>query len=625
MFSSSRSWRSGIRPYMFAAFIALSLAFSTFSAVAVPTAVAQAPVAAPLDQVATKDPCKAKKLKKVDKTKNAIYCTHGPDPAPPGKDITVDVPPVAPAATAAPAVSCDGDGVSGPRVQVVYARASDVADRYDAYLASFQQWATLADRIYQESAAETGGRRHLRFVHDFGCNPVIAHVVLSPIGDDTFGDTINELQAQGYNQSDRKYMLFVDANVYCGIGGISGDDQPGSGNANNFGPSYGRSDAGCWDGWVVAHELTHNLGGVQLSAPNTSGGYHCIDEYDVMCYSDSPNFPTMQIRCPDTLRDSTRLDCNHDDYYHTNPPANSYLATHWNVANNQYLEGGVAPPPCPDASLEPDNSLAQARGVAVGSKEKHAFCVAGDEDWIFFQANAGSSYRIETLNLTSGTDTILYLYNSNGTQLASNDDSGGTLASLIDYAPSTSGNYYVRSIQFGANGSTGFQYDLKISAIAPPPPGNLLVNASFDNDANADNRPDSWTSNAKFTRSNAVTRCSTTAYVGRFFATDNSGAPITQSVAGLTAGATYNFSGCVNIPAQNDTTFTFKVQVQWKNASNGTISTTTVKSYTAATSGWNVAAKNGMVAPAGTVSALVKMVASSLNGNIYVDDFVFGR
>jgi hypothetical protein len=100
-------------------------------------------------------------------------------------------------------------------------------------------------------------------------------------------------------------------------------------------------DSGCWNGSTAAHELMHNLGGVQRSAPNTSGAGHCVDEYDVMCYSDAPNYPTMVIRCPQTSHNA-RFDCNHDDYYHTNPGSGTYLDTQWNAANSRYLL--LAPP-----------------------------------------------------------------------------------------------------------------------------------------------------------------------------------------------------------------------------------------------------------------------------------------
>jgi pimeloyl-ACP methyl ester carboxylesterase len=155
------------------------------------------------------------------------------------------------------------------------------------------------------------------------------------------------------------------------------------------------------------------------------------------------------------------------------------------------------------------------------------------------------------------------------------------------------------------------------------PSANLLQNPSFEKDDNGDNKPDVWSTNAKFTRSSEVAAFDGS-YAGSFRATDNSGSNSTQSVFNLSAGTTYNFSGWVNIPPQGDTTFTFKVQVIWKNASNGTIRTDLVKNYTTHTGGnWNEAVKT-MVAPAGTVKADIKMVASSLNGSIYVDNFLFG-
>jgi hypothetical protein len=62
--------------------------------------------------------------------------------------------------------------------------------------------------------------------------------------------------------------------------------------------------------------------------------------------------------------------------------------------------------------------------------------------------------------------------------------------------------------------------------------------------------------------------------------------------------------------------------VQWLNASNKAIGTSLVKTYTATTSGWRQAT-GSLVAPAGTASAQIQMVVSSLSATIYVDDFIF--
>jgi hypothetical protein len=275
------------------------------------------------------------------KLSSTSLCTHGPDPAPNGVDLSHSAPPIAPGLLpTAATVQCDGDGTSGNRVQVIYAHASDHADRYSTYAGSIQSWVGGANQIYIDSAAETGGSRHVRWVTDTTCNPNVLDVQLSTTGDDNFNNMVSELKSKGYNRTDRKYLVFMDANVYCGIASIWGDDKAGAINSNNTGPSFARVDSGCWDSTngpqVAAHETMHNMGGVQMSAPHSSGGWHCVDEWDRMCYSDSPNYPAMQYICSSSSHDRL-FDCNHDDYYSTNPAGGSYLATHWNAANNQFL------------------------------------------------------------------------------------------------------------------------------------------------------------------------------------------------------------------------------------------------------------------------------------------------
>lgn len=278
-------------------------------------------------------------------------CTHGPDPAPPGKDEdravrlvrevraereTVDVP-------------CADDGLSGPRVQVLYVRDAVAVSRYAASLSNIVLWTSQVDAIYAENAVATGGVRHVRWLHGAACTPIITEVVLPAGAILGFGTTISALVTQGYNRSDRDYLMFADTTAagICGIGTLSSDDRPGQDNWNNDGSAYARVDAGCWGAATAAHELTHNLGAVQDSAPNSSGGNHCTDDYDIMCYSDSPNHPTMRIICPDNAGESHTLDCKHDDFFNAVPAPGSYLDTHWNTANNRFLIASEPATPTP--------------------------------------------------------------------------------------------------------------------------------------------------------------------------------------------------------------------------------------------------------------------------------------
>jgi len=148
---------------------------------------------------------------------------------------------------------------------------------------------------------------------------------------------------------------------------------------------------------------------------------------------------------------------------------------------------------------------------------------------------------------------------------------------------------------------------------------NLLVNPGFELDANGDNRPDSWSSTSKFTRSSAVVLSG--GFSGRHFSTSNSGYTISQNVLNLTAGSTYSFTGWANIPPTSDA-FTFKFEVKWHNASGNGIRTNTIKSYTGPTGGWDQATAT-LVAPAGTTHASVQMKVSSLKATIYADELKF--
>ncbi|MGA5302222.1 RICIN domain-containing protein [Nucisporomicrobium flavum] len=331
-------------------------------------------------------------------------CTHGPDPAPAGLRVSRDVSPVtakvpepreprheagtvppdaeivrdqggsslspgAPALIpdAAPGdadfvlgahdVACEGDGRTGNRIQVLYLHEFGTPSRYTDYVGSIRTWAAGVDRIFDESAAETGGSRHVRYVTTPECRVDVAEVQMPEGALASFRQTIGALQTLGYNRADRKYLIFSDANVYCGIGTYIADDRPGQGNRNNGGPSYGRVDAGCWGSVVAAQETTHMLGALLQDSPNATGGGSCTDDHDLLCRPDRSGIAIRTV-CP--KQHENRLDCGHDDYFNTNPKPGSYLAENWNVARSDFLlhsDGGDDVPDAPeDLPAEPSTA-----------------------------------------------------------------------------------------------------------------------------------------------------------------------------------------------------------------------------------------------------------------------------
>ena len=250
--------------------------------------------------------------------------THGDDPLPPKPPgLVAQLAPEHP-------WPCEGTGADGRRVQMVYAHNG--TGNLNSLRASFEGITRRIEGTFLTSARESGGERLVRFVTDGACNLSILDLVVSPSALSSFDAMVNEFAAAGLNRRDRIYHAWVEGNAYCGIGTVYTDDRP-TGNNNDAFAQYSRSDRQCWN-YAEAHEITHNLGGVQNSAPNSTGGLHSRDEYDVMSYPDgAPKGQMIQpFPCPDATAEN-RLDCRDDDYFSAAPPPGSYLATHWNVAN----------------------------------------------------------------------------------------------------------------------------------------------------------------------------------------------------------------------------------------------------------------------------------------------------
>jgi hypothetical protein len=244
-------------------------------------------------------------------------------------------------AAAAGAVACDGDGTSGKRVQILYVRETSQTDRLAQFQGTFQQWATQIDQDFIDGAADTGGYRRVRWVHDAACVPTVTTAVVANGTLSNFNSTVTALTSAGYDSTNRKYLVYAETTAWCGLGGGgsgANDDRPGSENRYNAGPDFATVGSGCW-GWAPsAHELLHTLGAVLPGAPHATSSGHCWDDEDIMCYDDGgiPNPPGALVKVCAGAPEN-QIDCNHDDYYSTQPAAGSWLASHWNVANSQFL------------------------------------------------------------------------------------------------------------------------------------------------------------------------------------------------------------------------------------------------------------------------------------------------
>jgi putative cell wall-binding protein len=306
----------------------------------------------------------------LDDAGEVLLCTHGHDEPPAAADA-----PVGSAAAGGASAPCVGDGRSGMRVQVVYARADGTQDRYDALRGQLRETAGVMSHGLHASARGAGGGRHIRYVTDGRCEVSIQRVTVSPDAAASFAGVASDLRRQGFTDSRRKYLVFLDHVGYCGFGSLPQDRSPGIGNAANgragtFGLALVGSvcfrtvHAGAHTGM---HELLHTLGAVADHAPNSTGRGHCTDGSDVMCYADESGRATRSV-CPAVQ--PFRIDCANEDYFHPAPPAGHRLSTTWNTADSAFLEGSRfadwRDPVAPEADAAPHDGGVTVTWQAAG-------------------------------------------------------------------------------------------------------------------------------------------------------------------------------------------------------------------------------------------------------------------
>ncbi len=265
---------------------------------------------------------------------------------------------------------CNGDGTDGKRAEVLYAYAG--ASPNPELLSAANGYTTRIERMLVESAADTGGVRHLRWRTNLGtagCELVITAVKLDVLPLPTnFGEMRTFLVNKGFNAADRKYLAWVeDTSVPAWAGtpdvrrpctaNFSNNDTRGplfpgevvADNPTNTLVQYSVCSLLDGIGFGPGHELMHNMGAVQFSAPHADGGAHCTQGYDPMCYGSGT---VVDPQCADQIVFSYKYDCGHDDYFHTNPAPGSYLCTKWNVARSAFLTNNFDEA-VPSAPIEP--------------------------------------------------------------------------------------------------------------------------------------------------------------------------------------------------------------------------------------------------------------------------------
>ncbi len=195
------------------------------------------------------------------------------------------------------------------------------------------------------------------------------------------------------------------------------------------------------------------------------GAYYCYTDSDVI------NGTTYYYKLED-------VDVHGSSEFHGPVSATPGVQASYQVHLPVILKNYSAPTPCPDG-YEPDDTWQQARLIGVNQViQSHNFHTTDDRDYVRFVAEADSIYTIITLNLSAGNDTVLTLYDTDGTtQLEYDDDDPyNPPASKIVWLCPTTGTYFVKAAPFGTRiGGCDKTYDLKITSAPSPTPTATLT------------------------------------------------------------------------------------------------------------------------------------------------------
>lgn len=263
--------------------------------------------------------------------------THGTDPL----EAIPDLPKSLPAADPVCVTNTSADYFN----QMLYVRPRNYTDNYTLYRPLLASTIAITNGRLNVEAAEFKYNADYKFTCGADNKPEIKNVIINKdYSTFTWAAVISDLKSLGWNSSRAHYWIYWDGPTAPGIAGI-GDfcdddkvDSPTYTNCSNQGPRYAINVGAFLNQGLVEkaaslfmHENGHNMGAVQFSAPHSVGS-HCNDSEDFMClYPGVPGYINNQFPCPERQH----FDCKHDDYFHPNPSAGSYLATHWNIGHSR--------------------------------------------------------------------------------------------------------------------------------------------------------------------------------------------------------------------------------------------------------------------------------------------------
>lgn len=255
------------------------------------------------------------------------------------------------------------------RAESIFAASAEkvLNDMADVKQSRAPRWTTFTDQT-GKCAPILGKTQIPKSEFPRGCETVNGSSSCDPAEGDVSPSSFFDYMEtqQGKNDPNRKYIYFMQNPYPQAAAGTAQSntgcdwDKTAANCSNDMGhvlvnaPSifanyWGNEADGKQAADTIAHEMAHNLGAVGYNSPdrNPYNGAHSKDCWDLLCYplTADTTGQTYDSGCGTEGEEESkwtyRLDCGHDGSFNADNPTTGYLSTHWNVADNSFLWGGL--------------------------------------------------------------------------------------------------------------------------------------------------------------------------------------------------------------------------------------------------------------------------------------------
>ncbi len=120
--------------------------------------------------------------------------------------------------------------------------------------------------------------------------------------------------------------------------------------------------------------------------------------------------------------------------------------------------------------------------IALGGTVNGSLDFPTDTDWYRIRLGANESVRI-SLNSAGDTplsDPYLHVYDASGTEVASDDDSGGNLNSYLEFTPTSAGTYFISAEPYGGESTGGYALSVRGGDIPADSSTDMSLSAAGD-------------------------------------------------------------------------------------------------------------------------------------------------